>query len=521
MTHRVRRCCSYALLAVLLILASVCAPLTRVNVDYLRGSLRVGSLIPRLSADGRYMAFMALVQPGHMQIFVQDRQTGAITMASATPSGEPGTGNSEQPSISKDGRTLAFWSMAWDLVPGDTPSSHDKVFVRDLRTDTTISVTAGANGPSTGPVLSADGRYVTFASEASNLVDDDTNGTGDVFVYDRQTATFTRITVDSSGAESNGLADPLAISDDGRHVTFISNAPNLVPDDTNDRADVFVHDRKTGSTTRVSVDSSGAQANDHSGGIVADSREVGGSISGDGRYVAFPSLASNLVSGDTNESDDVFVHDRRSGTTTRVSVDSTHTEGNNASYDPSISDDGRYIAFASLASNLVSGDTNHHADVFVRDPRTATTHRVSTDATGAQANDGSLFPSLSGDGRYVAFTSLASTLVPGDTNQVTDLFVRHAVIPSVTGATPDDGSRGTSTTITIAGTGFHKNAVVALGAGVSVRAVTVLDETCIRADITIAADATTGPRNVQVTNVGAFGPASGSTNLCIDCFTVT
>ena len=164
--------------------------------------------------------------------------------------------------------------------------------------------------------------------------------------------------------------------------------------------------------------------------------------------------------------------------------------------------------FASVASNLVSGDTNHHADVFVRDRRTATTRRVSTDATGAQANDGSLFPSLSGDGRYVAFTSLASNLVPGDTNRMSDLFVRHAVIPSVTGATPADGSRGTSTTITITGTGFHKNAVVALGAGVSVRAVTVVGETRIRADITIAADSTTGLRNIQVTNVGAFGPTS-------------
>jgi Tol biopolymer transport system component len=200
-------------------------------------------------------------------------------------------------------------------------------------------------------------------------------------------------------------------------VTFFSGASNLVSGDTNGQGDIFVHDRQTGETTRVSVASDGTQA---------DGLSVFSTLSADGRYVAFESSSSNLVSGDTNGTNDVFVHDRQTGETTRVSVNATGVEGNDGSGGPVLSADGRYIAFASAASNLVNGDTNAVADIFVRDRQTGETTRVSVNATGVEGNDGSGGPVLSADGRYVAFLSYASNLVSGDTNRVRDVFVVEA-----------------------------------------------------------------------------------------------
>jgi flagellin-like hook-associated protein FlgL len=198
---------------------------------------------------------------------------------------------------------------------------------------------------------------VVFSSIASNLVAGDTNGQLDVFVHDRQTGTTTRVSVDSSGNEANGDNWNGSISGDGRYVVIESSATNLATGDTNGVDDIFVHDRQTGTTTRVSVDSSGLEANAGS-----DSS----SVSGDGRYVAFRSTATNLVAGDTNGVDDVFVHDRQTGQTTRISVDNSGAEGNGTSgFGTDISADGQYVAFRSTASNLVAGDTNGVDDVFV------------------------------------------------------------------------------------------------------------------------------------------------------------
>ena len=161
-----------------------------------------------------------------------------------------------------------------------------------------------------------------------------------------------------------------------------------------------------GNTTRVSVASDGTQSNNSS---------YNPSISANGRYVAFESEATNLVRGDTNNFRDIFVHDRQTGQTTRVSVASDGTQANGHSYDPSISADGRYVAFASLANNLVSGDTNDQQDIFVHDRQTGQTTRVSVASDGTQASGHSFNPSISADGRYVAFVSSASNLVGGDT----------------------------------------------------------------------------------------------------------
>jgi Tol biopolymer transport system component len=349
----------------------------------------------------------------------------ALLLANPTPAAVPGTtarvtvdslgdeGNGFSypgASVSSRGQVVAFASLASNLVPGDTNGTYD-VFVHDLRTGTTARVSvdsAGVEGDSQSvePSISADGRLVAFRSLATNLVPDDTNGTTDVFLHDRKTGTTTRVSVDSAGAEGNGQSFEASISDSGRFVAFSSEASNLVPDDTNGMTDVFLHDRKTGTTTRVSVDSAG---------IEGDGPSFDPSISADGRFVAFTSMASNLVPGDTPLSD-VYVHDAKTGTTTRVSTDSAGLPGNSSSFMPSISDTGRFVAFASMASDLVPDDTNGAIDVFVHDLKTGATARASVDSAGIQGNGVSWEPSISGNGRAVAFHSEASNLVPGDTN---------------------------------------------------------------------------------------------------------
>lgn len=274
-----------------------------------------------------------------------------------------------------------------------------------------------ANHNSRGVAISADGRYVAFASGASNLVSGDTNETDDIFVYDRQTAQMSRVSVASGGVEANGGSQSPAISSDGRYVAFVSDASNLVPNDTNGFTDVFVHDRQTGTTTRASVASDGTEGNDN---VVE--YEIG--ISGDGRYVVFYSYASNLVNDDTNGFIDVFVHDNQTGETSRVSVSSSGEQANANCMNPAISGDGRYVAFHSLANNLVSGDTNETYDVFLRDLQTGTTTLVSVNSSGQQANGGGKEPSISGDGRYVVFLSKSNNLAPG-TEDYDELVYLH------------------------------------------------------------------------------------------------
>jgi Tol biopolymer transport system component len=256
------------------------------------------------------------------------------------------------------------------------------------------------------PAISADGRYVAYDSYATNLVPGDTNGWPDVFVHDTVSGTTTRVSVSSAGEQGNRDSYLGAISADGRYVAFESWSSNLVPGDTNGVEDRFVRDTVTNTTTRVVV----------GGGSVA--------LSADGRYVAFDSEEHDLVPGDTNGVRDVFVLDTVAKTTARASVSSTGVQGIWESYDPAISADGRYVAFTSGAYNLVADDTNTRGDVFVRDTVAKTTTRVSLGAAGQQGNGNSSQPSISADGRYVAFTADASNLVPGDTNGVEDVFVR-------------------------------------------------------------------------------------------------
>ena len=355
-----------------------------------------------------------LAWPGAAQASIIEQVS--LNSAGAHPVGECGEG-----AISEDGRYVAFYTMASDVVPGDTNGVGD-IFVRDTVSNTSerVSVSSAeveANGWSGGSFISADGRYVAFGSGATNLAGaGDINGAYDVFVRDRTLGTTVQVSVSTAGVRGDAASHPCAISPNGRYVVFESEATNLVAGDTNGQEDVFVRDLVGGTTTRVSVRSDATQGNAGS---------YDGSISADGRYVAFESEASTLILGDgTFGFGDIFVRDMTTGAITRASVSTAGVEGNDASENPSISADGRYVSYESDASNLVGGDTNVCRDIFVRDRNTLVTSRVSLTSTGAQADGRSSYATLRADGRAVVFDSDATNLVGGDTNALTDVFLR-------------------------------------------------------------------------------------------------
>jgi Tol biopolymer transport system component len=334
--------------------------------------------------------------------------------------GSQGNGASRFPAISADGRYVAFGSRASNLIPGDTNGRED-IFLRDTQSGVTSRVNVANDGSQGGgsdfPVveLSPHARYVVF-QDAGRLVPEDTNGSADVFVRDRESGVTERVSVADDGSQANGDSEGGQLSADGHYVVFASSARNLVSGDTNFARDVFVRDRVAGVTTRVSVASNGSQA-------TRDSDVAG--ISADGRYVLFSSDAPNLVRGDTNDAVDAFVRDTRRNVTIRVSVTNAGRQANHgSSWANGISGDGRYAVFSSLASNLVIGDTNSQDDMFVRDRQTATTIRVSLANNGHQANSESSAGEISGDGRFVIFSSFADNLVRGDTNRTYDVFIR-------------------------------------------------------------------------------------------------
>jgi Tol biopolymer transport system component len=392
------------------------------------------SAAPSISADGRFVAFESdatnLVSGdtnGMRDVFVHDREIGATARVSVSSAGVQGNRSSCNPSISADGRFVTFDSEATNLVVGDATLSAD-VFVHDRQTGETTLVSVASDGTQANreswhPSISADGRYVAFESLASNLVWSDTGTYVDIFVHDRETGATTIVSVASDGSRGHRSSYRPSVSADGRYVAYFSYAANLVRADTNGMQDVFVHDRQTGETAIVSISSDGTQG---------DRPSWFPTLSADGRHVAFESLARNLVSGDSNGRSDIFVHDRESGATFIASVTSDGAQGNSSSYVPAISADGRYVAFHSWASNLVAGDTNANPDVFVHDGETGVTHRVSVASDGAQGTDDSRDAAISMSGRYVAFGSRANNLVGADTNECCgfrdghcpDVFVR-------------------------------------------------------------------------------------------------
>ena len=379
---------------------------------------------PSISADGRYIAFSSnannLIDNDNnycSDIFVRDRLLNITERISISSTGEEGNRDSYESFISSDGRFVTFTSYASNLVSNDVNGFRD-VFVRDRLLNVTQRLSVSntgedGNGDSYGPSISSDGCYVTFYSYASNLVENDTNGVNDVFVYNRTSKTIKLISISFNGEEANSDSYEPFISADGNFIVFTSYASNLVENDTNDASDVFVFHQKLNTVKRVSV------SFDEGNG---DNDSFEPSISSDGRYIAFSSLASNLVENDTNGKD-IFVFDQMSGVTEKVSISNKGVEPSENNYNPSISGDGRYVTFVSgntkpSVSKSLSGFKNEDEiiDIFVCDLWSKITRKISISSTGEEANANSDDPVISGNGQYVAFNSYATNLVQGYDN---------------------------------------------------------------------------------------------------------
>ena len=386
-----------------------------------------------VSPDGRFVAFISdatnLVAGdtnGIQYIFVLDRQSGAVERVNVATNGAQANNFCDEPAFSADGRYVAFNARASNLVPGDT-NDFDDLLVYDRQKRVTERVNVDSNGVQEEawtynpmpPSISANGRYVAFSTYTAFAPNDD-NETADVYVHDRRTGANELVSVDSNGVVSSSGGEFPSISADGRYVAFQANSRDLVPEETLPNAtqyvaNIFVHDRRSGVTRRVSRDFK---------------RRLGGNewsiwpaISGNGRFVVFASGSTNLTpEPDTNGVDDIFLFDRLTGLTKRISVASDGTQANGESSVPQISADGGRVAFRSAASNLVPNDV--YGGVFVHDLATSTTTKVSIDSAGAQPGGSGYYPKMSADGRFVTFMS-GDHLAPGDTDRRDDLYLHE------------------------------------------------------------------------------------------------
>jgi len=395
------------------------------------------SSAPVVSADGRYVAFFSssrnLVDTpvgGNGDVFIRDLMTSTTRLVSINRDGNHG-GNRESNvvGLSADGSVVLFRSLATDLVAGIDDNDEEDIFVRDMRSSVTTLVSINRYGDGTPSMMSfdaaisADGHKVAFVSRSNNIIPFDGNDNSDVFVRDLTRGTTTLVSVSTNGKDggNRGSFRP-ALSADGNVVAFHSFATDLVPNDTNGTDfDIYVRDLRTQKTTLVTVNAAGT------GSANADTISVP-QISADGRFVAYSSFASDLVNDDANDTTDVFVRDLVAGRTIAVNATSAGKMGNGASFDYSLSSDGKHIAFLSRATDLGFSDTNATDDLFVRDLVTGALTLISWNAAGSGTSNGAPSnPKISSDGRVVVFESRASNLVANDNNSQTDIF---AAIPS-------------------------------------------------------------------------------------------
>lgn len=397
-----------------------------------RGGDVGGPVATSVSSGGRYVAFMSSASNlvpadsnGAIDLFVRDRQTGSITRESVNSAGVQSAGcnaASGTPSITPDGRYVVFSCSASDLVATDTNGNTD-VFIRDRAIGATTLVSFrstnsnSCNGTSTNPTVTDDGRWVSYLSSCTNATVSDTNGaTTDLFARDTISAVNYIVSVDSSGAQLASATTSGSVAGGGGYFVFAS-AGAFAAGDTNGASDIYLRDFVGMTTARVSLSSGGG---DPTGG--ASTTPL---LSADAHFVVFASTATNIVVGDTNGVQDIFLRDILGGTNSRVSVDSSGVQGGALSQYPSVSADGRYVAFQSSATNLVGTDTNGLDDVFVRDVIGGTTTLVTRAVSGAQmtgALSATSFPSIAPDGSYVVFASAATNLITNDTNGVADVF---------------------------------------------------------------------------------------------------
>ena len=400
----------------------------RVSVAFDRSETDGDSWACSISSDGRFVAFYSdatnIVHSDTNEvgdIFVFDRETGINERVSIASDGSQANDEPFTCSLSSNGRFVAFGSYATNLVPNDTNDAVD-VFVRDLEKGITERVSVAsdgsqANGDSYWVALNFDGHVVAFVSEATNLVVGDANNSSDIFLHDRKLRITKRVSVASDGTEANDESIFARLSSNGRYVAFLSHASNLVPNDPNGFvADCFVHDHQIHETELIYE--SAAYVGPGGGTFLSSP-----SLSPDGRFVGFDSWSEDLVPGDTNKSPDAFLIDRETGIIERCSVSSDGSEADYGSNTPEISADNRFVVFGSAATNLVPNDLNGYMDVFVKHRETGQIERVSITFNGSDGDDVSFDPHISLDGKYIAFSSYAENLVENDSNGYMDVFI--------------------------------------------------------------------------------------------------
>lgn len=408
------------------LLSGTIAAIDLVSLAYNGDQGNDDTLTPAISADGRYVAFVSAADNlvadddnNVVDVFVYDRVLDVIERVSVGAGGVEANERSVRPSISADGRYVVFESLATNLDGVVNENNNWDVFVHDRLTGVTeqISVASGGviggEGASGEASISADGRYVAFMSNSSNLVAGDGNHVADVFLRDRVNNTTIRVSRDTGGQDANGASGQAYITGNGQWIVFSSVATDLVADDDNGLGDVFRYEVATGQIVRVSLNALGHEANGASNNPT---------ISEDGRYAAFESFATNFAAGDADGITDVFVKDMVGGGVERISRNLSGVEGNGHSSDAQISADGAVVVFHSFASDLVASDTNNAPDVFAFKRATQEMIRVSTDAAGNQSFGFAVNAAVSGNGNVVVFESDGMDLVSGDANNRADIF---------------------------------------------------------------------------------------------------
>ncbi|MFA7170003.1 MAG: metallophosphoesterase, partial [Candidatus Paceibacterota bacterium] len=390
--------------------------------------MSAGSGQSTFSGDGKLIAYASVTYTGgwynntRVDVFLYNTTTGVNERINLAPDGGDANGQSSRAAISNDGSYVAFESSATNLVSDKTDGSSSDIFLRDLTNNTTILVSRGLDGEPAGhssnsSIGGENGRYISFESEATNLVPDDTNGRPDVFVYNIDTKEIKCASLTPDGSIGDGYSNKPFLSSAGDFVVFSSTSTNLVTGDTNGRegrSDIFVRDLNTDETERVSLSWDGKET-------YGSFNEA--SISPDGRYVSFYSPGYYLFPDDTERWSDTFVYDRTDKSLERISVSADGQQGNSDSYQASMSAGGQYAVFSSYADNLVAGDTNAIPDVFIRNQSTNEIKILSSASDGTQGNNQSYPSGITPDGKYILMISFASNLVKGDLNNATDTFI--------------------------------------------------------------------------------------------------
>ena len=392
------------------------------------GNARSEDVWQSISASGRYVVINSRATnmvPGvtdhKAHMYVRDLETGKITLVDVSDSGAVGNGDSFGGTISADGRYVAYTSAATNLVPHDTTKYFD-VFVRDLVAKKTYRISTAWNGQNGNSLsfraeISGNGQYVAFTSLATNLLPGLTNHGSIVYVYDMATKKLAIASVNSSGAQANSDAQAPTISDNGRYVGYSSRGTNLSPDATDGRWNVYVRDMARHVTILVSAGVSNVYSSAEL--PITAQGSLGSTLSPDGHSIAFGAW----VQQPTGPLLGLFIHDMVTGKTQRVDVSTSGTPANGLTFFLcSISSGGRYVAFASQATNLVSGKTNGTWNIYIRDLKSGSTRLISAGVGGAVSNGESAYPAISADGSTVVFISAASNLVPGDAGGQMNVF---------------------------------------------------------------------------------------------------